>query len=420
MQLRYTNALRVMGIISLMLLSALIRCGSPRPFVHKLPGIPVRQQDYLQDASAMATAFLQRNPDHIITYDPDRSKHKWQYEQGLMLTALLEVYERTDNPDYLDFVIENFTLYIDSTGQIDTYKPTSFKLDDITPGRPLLALYSRTGVQRYKLAADRLYQQLQEQPRTSEGGFWHKQIYPWQMWLDGLYMAAPFYTAYINRYGSPEQLADVTKQFILAEKHLRDAQTGLYYHGWDEQHQQLWADPETGRSPSFWSRSLGWYLMALVDVLDILPANTPDRPVLIQQLQELSTAVLNFRDPQSRVWYQVTDQGHREGNYLESSASVMFVYAFARGANAGYLDAAFFNAAVESYQGVLDTFVTQDEQGLMVLNQTCSSAGLGGDQGRDGSYAYYLSEPVRSNDCKAVGPFIMAALQLEQGSRLLP
>jgi len=371
--------------------------------------------EYLNWAVRTTDSFIKRAPDNKITYEKNRARHKWHYEQGLMLNALYGLWQVTDNRDYFDFIQKNIDLYVGEDGSIRTYDPEDFKLDDIGPGRSLLRLYDATGDEKYHKAAQLLRRQLERQPRTAAGGFWHKKIYPWQMWLDGLYMAAPFYAEYEKVFAGQPDYADVIKQFTLIYEKTYDPETGLLYHGWDEKRQQLWANPQTGLSSHFWGRGLGWYMMALVDVLEILPPETVGRAELLEQLNDLSEAIVSVRDPESKVWYQVLDQGDREGNYLESSASAMFIYSFAKGANLGYLPADYWKIAKESFGGFLTEFVRVNEDGLVDVRYACSGAGLGGKQQRDGSFEYYISEPQRTNDCKAVGPFILAALELEKG-----
>ncbi len=375
------------------------------------------QSDYLRWATRTADSFIERAPDYKITYEENRAKHKWHYEQGLMLNALHRLWHMTGNRCYFDFIRQNIDLYVQEDGSILTYDQEDFKLDDIGPGRTLLRLYEEVGDEKYHKAAQRLRRQLERQPRTSAGGFWHKKIYPWQMWLDGLYMAAPFYAEYEKRFAASPDYVDVVRQFRLIYTQTRDPETGLLYHGWDEKRQQIWANPQTGLSSHFWGRGLGWYMMALVDVLEILPAETTGRENLLKQLNDLAQAILKVRDPESKVWYQVPDQGDREGNYLESSASAMFIYSFAKGANQGYLPAEYRKIAKESFRGFIAEFVHVNEDGLVDVRHACSGAGLGGKQQRDGSFEYYISEPQRTNDCKAVGPFILAALELEKGQK---
>jgi len=258
-----------------------------------------------------------------------------------------------------------------------------------------------------------LRKQMQTHPRTSESGFWHKKIYSHQMWLDGIYMASPFLAEYAETFNEPALFDDVANQIILMEKHARDEKTGLLYHGWDESRQQRWANPETGQSPNFWGRAMGWYAMALVDVLDFLPSDHPNRPKVIAILQRLATAISNYQDVDTGLWYQVVDKGGKEGNYLESSASCMFVYSFAKAVKHNYIDENFMTVARKGYDGILKHFIEVDDTGEVHIHKGCSVAGLGGNPYRDGSYEYYISEKIRSNDPKAVGPFILASLEFE-------
>jgi unsaturated rhamnogalacturonyl hydrolase len=362
----------------------------------------------------IADSFLLRHPG-AVTYDSGMPDQKWTYEQGLMLVALLQMSLHNGEQKYFDFVSKNLDQYVEENGTIRTYKRTDYNLDNVAPGRALLAVYQSTKQQKYRAAADSLRRQLREQPRTHEGGFWHKKIYPYQMWLDGLFMAEPFYALYAVLFDEPKAFDDIANQFIWIASHTRDPKTGLFYHGWDESRQQRWANPETGCSPSFWGRAMGWYAMGLVDVLDYFPADHPKRKELISILRGLSDALLRCRDEKTFLWYQVVDQGQREGNYLESSASCMFAYTFAKGANRGYLDKTFLEAAGQSLGGVTEHLVTINEDGFVDLHQTCKGSGLGGNPYRDGSYSYYVSELRRTNDMKGIGPFLLAAIEIERG-----
>ena len=263
-----------------------------------------------------------------------------------------------------------------------------------------------------------LRRQLAGHPRTRSGGFWHKHIYPNQMWLDGIYMAAPFYAEYARTFDEPDAFDDIAHQIILIEEHTRDPQTGLLYHAWDESKQQPWADPETGCSPHFWGRAMGWYAMAIVDVLDYFPENHPRREAIIAILRRVSDALTRVQDEATGLWFQVLDQREREGNYLESSASCMFVYALAKGVRKSYLPEQFLAAARRGYRGILQEFITVDATGLVSLDKTCAVAGLGGNPYRDGSFAYYVGEKVAANDYKGVGPFILASLEMEEFKRV--
>jgi unsaturated rhamnogalacturonyl hydrolase len=259
-----------------------------------------------------------------------------------------------------------------------------------------------------------LREQLSVQPRTQAGGFWHKKIYPYQMWLDGIYMAQPFYAAFAKTFNQPDCFDDIAHQILLIEEKAREPGSGLLYHAWDESKQIPWANAVTGCSPHFWGRAMGWYAMAIVDVLDDFPEDHPRRKAILEVFQRLAEAIARVQDPSSGVWYQVLDQGGREGNYLEASGSCMFVYAIAKGIRKGYLPAAFLPVVRTGYQGILHTFVSTDEQGLVTLGKVCGACGLGGVPYRDGSYEYYVTEKVVTNDYKGVGPFILASLEMER------
>jgi unsaturated rhamnogalacturonyl hydrolase len=362
----------------------------------------------------IADSFLLRHPS-AVTYDSGSPDQRWNYEQGLMLVALHQMSLHTGNPTYDQFVQKNLDQYVEENGNIRTYNLTDYNLDNESPGRALLVVYESTKEQKYRAAADLLRRQVREQPRTHEGGFWHKKIYPYQMWLDGLFMAEPFYARYASTFNEPESFDDIANQFIWIARHTRDPKTGLFYHGWDESRQQRWANLETGCSPSFWARAMGWYMMGLVDVLDYFPTSNPKRMELVSILKDLCGSVLKFRDEESHLWFQVMDQGHRKENYLESSASCMFVYAFAKGVNRGYLDKAFLAAAEQSFRAVTERLVTMNEKGFVDLHHACRGAGLGGSPYRDGSFEYYIGEPQRTNDMKGIGSFLLAAIELEKG-----
>ncbi len=361
----------------------------------------------------IARSFLLRHPG-AVTYDSATPDRKWNYEQGLMLHALLRAGEQTGDSTCLEFVRGNIDQYVSEAGVIRTYDPGAYNLDNIAPGRVLLALYRKTGEGKYRAAADSLRRQLRDQPRTREGGFWHKKIYPYQMWLDGLFMAGPFYAAYASEFREPGAFNDIVNQFVWIERHTRDPKTGLLYHAWDASRQQRWSDPVTGRSPNFWSRAMGWYAMGLVDVLDFLPPDHPGRRRLLRILNGLAEALWRVRDRQTCLWYQVTDRPSVPGNYLEASGSAMFAYAFARGANRGYLPGVYLARARSVFRGILQKLVTLEPGGFVSLHHTCRGAGLGGVPYRDGSIAYYLGEPQRTNDMKGYGPFLLAAIELER------
>lgn len=349
-----------------------------------------------------------------LEYGGSDSKAKWNYQTGLFLKATFAVWQETGQHKYFDYVKRIVDSYLGPDGSIKTYKMDDYNLDKINSGKVLLSLYRVTEEEKYKQAAFILRQQLENQPRTSEGGFWHKQRYPWQMWLDGIYMASPFYTEFSQLFDQPEGFDDVVTQILLIDVHTRDPETGLRYHGWDESNDQRWANPETGCSPNFWGRAMGWYAMALVDVLDFLPVNHPKRGQILFIFRDVATAIRAYQDDKSGLWYQVLDQDTRKGNYLEASASSMFVYALAKGVRKGYLNTEYQTVADRGYHGLLEKLVMIEADGLASLTRICSVAGLGGEPYRDGSFEYYISEPVVMNDLKGIGPFILASMEMGQ------
>jgi unsaturated rhamnogalacturonyl hydrolase len=353
----------------------------------------------------MADSEIARRGDSLAW--KEGGKAKWDYTAGLFTLSLLKL----DAPRYRGFVETVVGPFITPDGNIRTYKPDEYQLDHINPGKTVLALYQLTHEERYRKAAELLRRQLDTQPRTSDGGFWHKQRYPYQMWLDGLYMAAPFEAEYAKLFHQPADFDEVAKQIRLMSEHSYDPATGLFYHGWDESKHQEWANKTTGRSPNFWGRAIGWYAMALVDVLDYIPADHPARSEIIATLQKLCVGIVKYQDSQSGLWYQVVDQGGRPGNYLEATASCMFVYTMAKGVNRGYLSGEYVPAIRKGYSGIINRLIKVDDK-KVTLTQCCSVAGLG--YGRDGSYEYYLREPIVDNDLKGVGPFILAGTELQK------
>ncbi|KAA5541626.1 glycoside hydrolase family 88 protein [Adhaeribacter rhizoryzae] len=338
---------------------------------------------------------------------------KWAYDEGVVLEGLTNIWKRNADGRYFKFIQKSMDHFVQKDGTIRKYRPDEYNIDHIKNGRTLLTLYKVTGQEKYYKAATMLREQLKTHPRTKEGGFWHKKIYPYQMWLDGLYMGQPFYAEYATTFNEPTAFDDIANQFIYMEKHARDSKTGLLYHGWDESKQQKWADKNTGLSPHFWGRAMGWYGMGLVDVLDNFPENHPKRAELLKILSRFAAAVESVQDKKSGVWYQILDKPTGKGNYLEASASNMFVYALAKGARLGYLPAKYEAVAKRGYEGIQKEFIKVDEQGLTNLHGTVSVAGLGGNPYRDGSYEYYLSEKVVVNDPKGVGAFLLAANEME-------
>lgn len=360
----------------------------------------------------MANAMLEIHKDSI-TYKEEGKFARWDYEQAILLKALEQVWIRTGDGKYYQFILKNMDSYVNEKGEIKTYKGEQFNIDNITGGRILLMLYRETGKEKFKLAADLLRNQLKNQPRTQEGGFWHKKIYPNQMWLDGLYMGEPFYAEYSKAFDEPQNFNDIADQFIWMEKHARDTKTGLLYHGWDESKEQKWANEATGTSPNFWGRALGWYVMALVDVLDTFPKDHPKRPELLDIFQRLMPAIVKYQDSKEGCWYQIMDKIDGKGNYMEASGTAMFVYGLAKGVRMRYLDKSYLQNAQKGYQGMLKNFISVDLKGTPHYEKSVLVSGLGGNPYRDGSYEYYLKEPIRRDDLKGVAPFIMASVEIE-------
>lgn len=361
-------------------------------------------------AAAMAEAVMTRRP--LV-------RERWDYETGTVLRGFEELYAETGDETYYDYIQSNIDAYVQPDGSIETYRFDDFNLDNIKAGSALFLLDETTDDPRYRLAADLLHTQLEEQPTTSEGGYWHKQRYPYQMWMDGLYMAEPFAVDYALSYLEGEDRAyaldHAALQFLLAARTLRDPATGLYYHGWDEAKEQIWADPLTGRSQEFWGRAMGWYAMALVDVLEAFPEDHPDRGTLLDLFEDYAEAIATVQDPVSGVWWQVLDKPNREGNYLEASVSSMFTYALLKGVRLGLIDEnTYLPRGERAYHGLIREFIRPGDDGMISLTKVVSVGGLGGDNDRDGTYEYYLSEPLRDDDPKGTGPFILASLEMER------
>jgi unsaturated rhamnogalacturonyl hydrolase len=357
----------------------------------------------------MANSVLSRS-DSLIYY-VDRNP-KWAYDVALLGMAI----------DRLGGVDPKFSKYMESwvnhfvkpDGSVIDYRMKEYNLDRIFPGRNVITVYKRNPDPKYKVALDNFIEQLKTHPKTNSGGYWHKNIYPWQMWLDGIYMASTYMAQYAKEFNSPQWFDVATAQTKMIYEKTLDRNTGLLMHAWDESHSQKWCDPETGQSHYPWSRAMGWYVMAIEDILEYLPQNHPDRAALITILQKTCDALVKVQDSKSGIWYQVLNQGGREGNYLEGSGSAMYAYAFARGAHKGYLDKKYLDLANKAFNGILKELITVDKDGLVTMHNICGGCGLGGNPYRDGSYEYYVNEKRIDNDTKGVAPFIMAALELDR------
>ncbi|KAA6336997.1 Unsaturated rhamnogalacturonyl hydrolase YteR [termite gut metagenome] len=364
----------------------------------------------------MAESEIQRNPE-LWKVDFVNTP-KWDYTQGLIALSMVSVSEASGNLRFFEYAKAFADTFIDSEGRIMTYKVSDYNLDRLNGGKFLWKLYHRTQEEKYYKAIVHLREQLDTQPRTVEGGFWHKKIYPCQMWLDGLYMGGPFYAQCASEFDIPSDFDDVTNQFTLIYRRTYDVRTGLNFHGWDESREQAWADKETGCSPHVWGRAMGWYFMGLVDVLDYIPESYSGREELLELLKQVAEGVQRAQDPASGLWFQVMDEPLREGNYLEATASSMFVYALLKAVRLNYLSAdPYITVAQKGYEGIVRDFIREEGDGTISLTRCCAVAGLGGDPYRNGSFDYYVNEKIRDNDPKGVGPFILASLEQERLQR---
>lgn len=343
---------------------------------------------------------------------------KWTYPTAIVLDGAEKLYAKTGKKEYYKYISEFGEKLIQEDGTIITYELDKYNIDMLNSGNVLLYLYEKEKKEKYLKALQTLRLQIDGQPRTKEGSFWHKKIYPYQVWLDGLYMGMPFYTHYTKDFVKGADAAkaydDILLQFDSVQEHLLDKKTGLLYHAWDESKKEAWADKETGLSQNFWGRAMGWYGMAMVDVLDYLPKDHPGRARLISYIKSYTDAIIKVQDNNSGLWYQVLNKAGEKGNYTEATASSMFVYTIIKSVNNGYLPKSYKTYAKKGYDGIIKNLITVDENGVVNLNKCCAVAGLGGKPYRDGSYEYYINEEIRSNDAKGTGPFILASLEFEK------
>lgn len=366
----------------------------------------------------MIRSEMQRNPD--ATYlDGRNGVRKWNYTTGLELKSFMDAADRYDLPEVVAYVKEWADTMATEKGEVFGYKKSNYNVDHICPARIYFDLHDMYGDQdkRYRRVTRMIREQIDSQPRTQSGEFWHKQIYPNQVWLDGFYMALPFYAEYTNRYAPKEQkdslFADIVHQFVAGAENTYDPATGLFRHAWDESKSMFWCDPQTGLSAHAWGRATGWYAIALVEVLDYLPEDHPGYKTLIGQLNYFLEVLPKWADPKTGMWYQVLDCPDRKGNYQEATCSIMFTYAFLKGLRKGYIDDSHADYIKGLYQKFIDRFIKENPDGTISMTDCCAVGGLGGKQMRKGDFDYYLSEPIIDNDCKGVGPFIWASLEWE-------
>jgi unsaturated rhamnogalacturonyl hydrolase len=383
----------------------------------------------------MAATVIQQWPAGVVS--TVNNKGQWAYEEGVALDGIAAEWHTTANGAYFAYIKAAVDKYVTAGGTITGYKADGHTLDDIEMGRATLLVYRVTQQEKYAKAAKFLEDQLAIQPRTASGAYWHKQIYPNQVWLDGAFMAEPFRAAYAATFQKPEDFDDIAKQFLLMDANMRDAKTGLLRHGWDASKQMPWADKTTGLSPEVWARAMGWYVVALVDTLDWFPADHPKRAALVAALNRNIAAVIKAQDAKSGLWWQVMSRPphngpamakqpdgsiragimhESNGNYFEASASCMFTYAIAKGVRMSYLPQGNESSARRAWEGIQKQFITTNADGTLTLHGTVKVGGLGGKPYRSGEFDYYIHEPVVDQDAKGVGAFMLAGSEMEQAS----
>lgn len=338
-----------------------------------------------------------------------RYKEKWNYEDGCVLEGALDLFEVTKDEKYKNFVLDYLDSSISSDGKIMNYEESEYNIDNIKPGKSLFDALEITGDNKFRIAIEETKNQIKNHPRTKEGSFWHKKIYPNQVWLDGLYMAYPFYAKYEKLYSNSEGFNDIYKQYLIVKERIKDSKTGLYYHGYDESREERWSNKETGCSENFWSRAMGWFVMSMVDTLEIMGQDYEHFEEINKIFNETISDLLKYQDEESGMWYQVTDQGHKEDNYLETSGTLMIGYSILKGVRLGFLPVNLLHAGKKSINGTIDKYLDLENN---ELGGICGVAGLGNTPYRDGTYEYYISERIIPNDPKGVGSFMMAYSEL--------
>lgn len=369
------------------------------------------------------TSFGQKLFQRFADSEMKRFPEAWQldhgkrlyfgYGQGLGCLAMLKVWEATNDKKYFNYVEKWADTIINAEGKIHLYKEETYNIDYINPGKILFTLFEQTQKDKYKLAIETLVQQLNYHPRTHEGGYWHKLIYPHQIWLDGVYMAAPFVAQYGKFTGDTKYYDDAINHILLTARHTFDVNSGLFYHAWDESKNQFWANKKTGQSPNFWGRSIGWYFMAMLDVLDYIPENHKGRDEVVRLIQNLAKALEKYQD-RDGLWWQIIDKQYAHKNYQEASVNAMFLYCYAKAVNQNYISRDYKKVTDKILKGIQNKLLIKDVGNTLTLINCNAVAGLGGSPYRDGSYEYYVNERIRENDAKATGPFIMGCIEVNK------
>lgn len=339
-------------------------------------------------------------------------KTKWNYVDGCMIKAILEMYSITGDEKYFRFADEYIDYRVREDGSIDGYSVDELNIDNINAGKTLFELYDLTGKEKYRKALGLVYSQIEKMPRTEEGSFWHKNIYPGQVWLDGLYMCQPFYMEYETRFNGKKNYEDIFRQFFLVEKNMKDTRSGLYYHAYDSTRKAFWCDPYTGLSNNFWLRAIGWFVMAVLDTLDKADKEGWENECghLRCIFTGLIDAMLRYRS-EDGMWYQVVNLGRIAPNYRETSGSAIMAYAILKGVRLGFLPESYIKYGREAFEGICGRYLKETD-GKMSLGGICLVAGLGGSTNRAGTFDYYMSEPVVEDDAKGVGPFLLAYTEM--------
>jgi unsaturated rhamnogalacturonyl hydrolase len=331
----------------------------------------------------------------------------WEYSRALYLYGAYQTYQRTGNRRYFDYVKAWTDSHVDATGHIDKSLDA---LDDVLAGNLLLVLWNETHDRRYKVAATTIRHRMDTYPRLKDGTFWHGSHLPDQVWLDGLYMAEPFLMRFGNAFDDQGYAsAEATQQFVLSSSHLRDPKTGLYFHAYDDTGTIPQLVPGTRHTAIFWARSIGWYGMALVDVLDNMKSSDPNRSKLLKILNEYVEAVTRFQDQKTGLWYQVVNRPDLSGNWLETSSSSMFVYTLYKAVEHGYIARTYLPAADRGYAGVL-THISRAPNGSVQLVDICEGTNLG-------DLDFYLARARNTNDPHGLGAFLLmneAALEFRR------
>ena len=372
-----------------------------------------KQHGKVEDiASRLVQSTLNIYPD--VKDFPVYAANRWNYEYSFFLAGSLKLGKKINNQAFIDYPQQWIDSFINDTGFNEgVYDMSEYKLDDVIPARLAIWYHQQTGLPKYKAVADTIALQLKRQPKTSDGGYWHKQVYPHQMWLDGVFMGDVYSMQYAQAYNQPEWYDEAVHQIKLIYAHTLDSATGLLYHGWDESINPVWAHPQKGTSPEFWGRAVGWYVMALVECLEYLPADHPERNDVIKILQDVSASVKNYQDPKTKLWYQVLDKGNLPGNWIETSCSAMFAYAFAKGHHQGFLDETYLTSAQQVYDALLRDYVFVDDKENLHFNRTVKIGTLNFKTSK-GDFEYYISTECRINDYKGLAALLYASIELNR------